>query len=68
MSEMNSRNKTGPSTVPWGIPEITEDGDEIASFEIMYCFLFVRKLHSVCLCECVLKDSVPSLNQIFTGL
>ena len=46
MSEMKSKNNTGPSTVPWGIPEITEDGDEIASFEIMYCFLFARKLHS----------------------
>ena len=43
---MKSKNNTGPSTVPWGIPEITEDGDEMASFEMMYCFLFVKKLYN----------------------
>ena len=43
---MKSRNKTGPSTVPWGIPESTDDGDEMASLEIINCFLFVRKLCS----------------------
>ena len=36
ISQMNIKNNMGPSTVPWGIPDITSDFCDKVSPDIIY--------------------------------
>ena len=42
-SFMKSKNNNGPSTVPWGTPDVTDAGDDKVPSSVTCCVLSVRK-------------------------
>ena len=42
-SFIKTRNKTGPRTIPWGIPDVISVPSDISPFITTLCFLFDEK-------------------------
>ena len=58
------RNINGPSTDPWGTPEVTGTECESSPARTTLCVLFSRKLFS----HCNVVASMPHLNNLYSKL